>query len=87
MPCFGVVILEANYVIIFVNEVMFANVQQWINSHIYVMKNLKHIPILLIHEKVKVGTISDNIKIVILDAMDKYGWLTNEAMTFKWVYF
>jgi hypothetical protein len=85
MPCFGVVILEANYVTICVDEVMFANVQQWINSHIYVMKNWKHIPILLTHEKVKVGATSDNIIDVILDATGKYGWLTNEATIFKWI--
>jgi hypothetical protein len=39
----GALILEANYVTICLNEVMFANVQQWIDNHVYVMKNWKHI--------------------------------------------
>jgi hypothetical protein len=73
MPCLGALILEANYVTICLNEVMFANVQQWIDNHVYVMKNWKHVPTLLIHEKVKVGATFDNIKDVILDAMGKYG--------------
>jgi hypothetical protein len=51
------------------------------------MKNWKQVPILLTLEKVEMGAILDNIKAIILNAMGKYGGLTNEAMASKWVCF
>lgn len=60
--------------------------QQCIHVHIYVMKNWKHIPIVLILEKVEVGAISNNITIVILETMANYRGLTNDGMASKWIY-
>jgi len=47
------------------------------------MKNWKHIPIVLILEKVEVGAISNNITIVILETMANYRGLTNDGMASK----
>jgi hypothetical protein len=51
------------------------------------MKNWKQFPILLTLEKVEMGATLDNITAIILNAMGKYGGLTNEAMASKWVCF
>jgi len=37
-------------------------------------------------EKVEVGAILDNIKGVILDAMNRFGGLANSNMASKWIY-
>jgi hypothetical protein len=37
-------------------------------------------------EKVEVGAILNNIKGVILDAMNRFGGLTNSDMASKWIY-
>jgi hypothetical protein len=42
------------------------------------MKNWRFIPILLIFERIEVIVISNNNTIMILEAMDNYGTLTNE---------
>jgi uncharacterized protein with ATP-grasp and redox domains len=47
------------------------------------MKNWKHIPILLVLEKVEVGAILNNITIVISKAMANYKGLTNDDMASK----
>jgi hypothetical protein len=86
-----IVFLKAIFIISSVNyvvnedEVTTVDVQQWINIHAYMMKNWKQIPILLTLEKVEMGTIVNNIKAVILNAMGRYGALTNETMASKWV--
>jgi len=49
------------------------------------MKNWKQVPILLTLEKVEMGTTSNNIKAIILNAMGEYGGLIDEAMASKWV--
>jgi len=43
------------------HEMMTINNQQWINVHVYVMKNLFHISILCTLEHVKIGVIVKNI--------------------------
>ncbi len=68
------------------NKVTIIDNQQCINVHIYVMINWKHISIFLIFEKVEVGAISNNITIVILEAIANYKVLTNDDMASKWIY-
>ncbi len=65
------------------NKVTIIDNQQCINVHIYVMRNWEHIPILPILEKVEVGAISNNITIVILEAIAKCRGLTNDDMASK----
>jgi hypothetical protein len=66
------IIAKVNFFVKNANKVTIIDNQQCINVHIYVMKIWKHIPILLILEKVEVGAISNNIIIVILEAMANY---------------
>jgi len=80
------IIPSVNYVAISVDEMTTIDVQQWINIHAYMMKNWKWIPILLTFEKVEMGTTSDNIKVIILNAMGGYRGPTDEAMASKWVF-
>jgi hypothetical protein len=77
------IITEVNFFVKNANKVTIIDNQQCINVHIYVMKNWKHIPILFILEKVKVGAISNNITIVTLKAMANYRNLTNDDMASK----
>jgi hypothetical protein len=79
-------ISKANFVVVSANEVTTVDVQQLINIQWYVMWNWKHVPILLTLKKVEVGATLDNIKGVILDAMGRYGSLTNSNMASKWIY-
>jgi hypothetical protein len=79
-------ILEANFVVVNVNEVTIVDVQQWINIHGYVVQNWKRVPVLLTLEKVEVGATSNNIKGVILDVMGRYGGLKFFDMVSKWIY-
>jgi hypothetical protein len=69
------IISNINYVVVSANEVTIVDVQQWINIHVYMMKNWKQIPILLTLEKVEMGTTSNNINVFILNAMGRYGVL------------
>ncbi len=80
------VISSVNYVAISANEMTIVDDQQWINIHVYMMKNWKRVPILLTFEKVEMGVTLNNIEAIILNAMGRYGGLTNEAMASKWVY-
>jgi hypothetical protein len=66
------IISKCNYVVANANKVTIANVQQWINIHIFLMKNWQHVPILLTFKKLEVGATLNNIKTMILDAMGTY---------------
>lgn len=80
------IIAKVNFFVKNANKVTIIDNQQCINVHIYVMKNWKHIPILLVLEKVEVGAILNNITIVISKAMANYKGLTNDDMASKWIY-
>ncbi len=69
------IISKVNYVVVSVDEVTTINGLKWISIHAYMMKNCKHVPILLTLEKVEVGVTLDSIKAIILNAMGKYGVL------------
>ncbi len=49
------IILEVNYVVGNANDVTTIDALHWMNIHIYVMQNWKHVPILLMVERVEVG--------------------------------
>jgi hypothetical protein len=50
------IIFKVNFVVVNVDEITIIVVYWWINIHIYVMHNWKHVPILLMFDKVEVAT-------------------------------
>jgi hypothetical protein len=78
------IIFKKNNVVANANKVTIVNVQQWINIHIFLMKNWQHVPILLTFKKIEVGATLNNIKTMILDAMGTYMVFLDD-MASKWI--
>ncbi len=53
---------------------------QWINVHVYVMKDWCRFPILLTLECVEVNAIANNITLILLKCMAKYGGVLIEEL-------
>ncbi len=58
---------------------------QWINIHVYVMKDWCQVPILLTLECVNVSANANNITTILLKCVIKYGEFSNEECGSRWV--
>lgn len=80
-------IQKARYISISCDEVTTSNQQSWVSFHCYVMQEWGRTPLLFILKQLVEGTTSDNLKAMILLALEEQGGLSLEEIGKKLICF